>query len=338
MVQIANMAAITYNNTSTNLPNWGETDTHIKLPQGYAYETPNHFVHIYGTSSGLNLVSPGLMVTERKNGTLSDWVIRNFGAQNIQPMTNSIGHSVDAVWRPGIVQYSEILQSLDFTAMQMHGSENALRPLVEKLDEILVFIEPDANNLNCYGHKTRELLILACTEVENQWKFYMSKAQAQPARRNFTTVDYVRLVDRLYLREYQIKSKSHSQIPSIRPFENWNAAASTASIPWYDAYNQTKHDRDQHFNQATLLHCLHSVAAAIVLHCVRFSPMIMLNQINTFSSLINQHFDIELINSAPTSYYLPHLNFPANLNDQLQIFNGLSSGYMTPYTVEPFVL
>ena len=38
--------------------------------------------------------------------------------------------------------------------------------------EIFEYIEADINGLKFYIHKTRELLILACTEVENQWQHY----------------------------------------------------------------------------------------------------------------------------------------------------------------------
>ena len=52
-----------------------------------------HFVHLYGKDSELNIISVGLTVIEGKNGALEDWVKRVFGAKEIMPLDNKIGHA-----------------------------------------------------------------------------------------------------------------------------------------------------------------------------------------------------------------------------------------------------
>ena len=77
------MNAIVYINTKTTIPRFSN-DAHISQSRGYAYETDTHFVHIYGKIQGIWVISTGLTVTEKKTGTLEDWVINTFGAEDIQ--------------------------------------------------------------------------------------------------------------------------------------------------------------------------------------------------------------------------------------------------------------
>ena len=92
----------------------------------------------------------------------------------------------------------------------MRLSEYSLRLLVQKIDEIFLYIEPDTKSLNTYSHKTRELLILACTEVENFWQYYMTQAGQTPQNgRNYTTKDYVKLAEKLHLKDYEFTLKTY---------------------------------------------------------------------------------------------------------------------------------
>jgi len=52
----------------------------------------------------------------------------------------------------------------------------------------------------------------------------------------------------------------YKNIPDFRPFHEWDVSNPTGSLPWYKAYNQTIHERKEHFDKATLLNCLNVVA------------------------------------------------------------------------------
>ncbi|ENM5803791.1 hypothetical protein V4V58_003862 [Vibrio mimicus] len=185
------MNGIFYNNTITTLPGWAEP-LHLSQPIGYAYETATHFVHLYGKDHGLNVISVGLTVIEQKNGTLVDWVQRVFGAQNIQPLSLPIGDTVESLWRPSLYYSKDIEAALNIDPYEQRSAEQALRVLIEKLDDILLYVEPSPSGLASYGHKSRELLILACTEVENLWTSIFQKAGIPPSNnRMYTTQDYV---------------------------------------------------------------------------------------------------------------------------------------------------
>jgi hypothetical protein len=245
---------------------------HHEHPRGIAYETDTHFVHMYGRNSGLWVISPGLTVTVRKTGALRDWIVSAFGATDVEDSTHDVGQTTDGVWRPGLYYAAEMLQGLGNSEVERRLAEQALRLLIQKLDEILVYIEPTTRGLDTFGHKTRELLILACTEVENGWTHYLKRAKATPvAGQNFTTRDYVKLDQPLFLQDFEISLPLYADIAPIKPYQGWDANRSTQSLSWYDAYNKTKHDRSEHFETATVRNCISAVTAALVLFCIRFS-------------------------------------------------------------------
>jgi hypothetical protein len=332
------MKGITYNNTKTAIPGW-VSNLHLEQSKGYAYETDLHFVHFYGRSTGFQIISVGLTTIEKKVGLLEDWVKRIFGAEDIESLNVEVGNTIEGVWRPSLYYYEDTYQALNCSQVEMRLAEQSLRLLIDKLDEIFLYVEPAKQCLDVYSHKIRELLILACTEVENSWLSYMTKTASKPINgKTFTTKDYIKLVDKLFLKEYQFKLRSYNDLPPVSPFNNWNTMAPTSSLTWYDAYNKTKHDRTSYFASATLWDCINAVVANLVMHCVKFSPFPMFEQSDVFSSLVKQHFTAELTNCSSTSFYLPRISFPDNIRNDLFVFDPRKSGYTKPYNVTPLLL
>lgn len=332
------MNGIYYNNTTTTLPNW-VGPLHESRSLGYAYETNTHFVHLYGENYGLNVISVGLTVIEQKNGSLIDWVTRVFGAQNIQPLKLPIGDTIEGIWRPSLY-YSEDMQSaINVDTFEKRSAEQALRVLIEKLDDILLYVEPNKNGLSSYGHKSRELLILACTEVENLWTSVLQKAATQPINgRVFTTQDYVKLLPKACLNEFEITFKNYSGLRKFKPYSSWNPQQPTQSLSWYDAYNKTKHDRNSNFNEAILENVMDSIAAVITIFCAKFGPFTLIKDNNSLSSMINQHFEICLNNSDPATYYVPKIELPNNTRNDLFVYDCYREGHQKPWNVQPLVL
>src|SRR5690242_12333578 len=96
-------------------------------------------------------------------------------------------------------------KGLGTTDTERHEHLQSVRLLIERLDELFLYIEPSANSLLTYGHKTRELLILACTEVENAFRHYFRVSNTPPINgREYTTNDYVKLHPTLFLPEFEI--------------------------------------------------------------------------------------------------------------------------------------
>ena len=326
------MDAIVYFNTMTTLPGWVPT-VHVQEPRGFAYETSTHFVHLYGRGSDLWILSTGLVATEKKAGSLDDWVTRVFGARDIKHSIHPVGHTIRGVWRPGLFYFEEIAQGLGVAEQEQRSAEQALRLLIERLDELLLYIEPDSNGLKAYSHKTRELLILACTELENNWKHYMMLAGVTPTGGQFNTNEYVKLVGPLYLTEYEVQLKPYLTVPSLRPFKTWSPSAPTQSLPWYDAYNKTKHDRTQHFDKATLENCISAVAANVVMFSVRFGPISLYESRGTLSTLVNHLFGLHLRDCRPETFYIPSIQVPDGTTEAL--ICGGRKEWAQPWVVQP---
>ena len=331
------MKGLCYENTSTNLPGWVNT-VHHEQKFGYAYETDTHFVHFYGKEA-YYIISVGLTVTEKKSGSLEDWCVRRFGATNIKTMQVAIGHSIESLWRPSLYYWDDTCAALKINDSEQLSEESALRVLIQQLDNLLLYIEPSSSGLDCYSHKTRELLILSCTEVENQWRAILDKAEVLPSNgRTYSTNDYSRLIGKVFLEEFSVKLRSISSTPVIKPFVNWTIANPTKSIKWYDSYNETKHNRESHFDSAKLRFVIESVAANLVLYSVRFSPLSLINNTNNFSSMVNQVFNISMDGSNRESFYLPLLDTSKIQRQECIVFDSYREKLNAPWIVDKLVL
>ena len=86
--------------------------------------------------------------------------------------------------------------------------------------------------LDTYGHEIRNLLILACTEIEAHWRGILNANRVKKDR--YTTVDYVSLLDAMRLDKFSVNFPRYPWLRSRRPFEGWTSAAPTQSLRWYD--------------------------------------------------------------------------------------------------------
>ena len=224
---------------------------------------------------------------------------------------NKVGYVIKHVWRPGL--YIDIEKALEIDMSEMNRAKRELRILVEQLYDILMYIEPD--NLTACGHKIRELLILACTEVESSWISYMKIAGENCNR--LTTVDFVKLCPPLFLKEYKIIFCHYPMKKEVAPFKEWNDSEPTKSLPWYYAYNMSKHNRKDYFQKATLECCLNAIIANIIMFCVRYSPYNIIAPFDICSQLISENFIIQLENYDISSFYTPY--FKSSSDDDLSL-------------------
>lgn len=331
------MRGIYYENTQTNIPGW-EPSLHESVPYGFAYETDSHFVHFYGNRGDFNLIAVGLTAIQSKNGTLRDWVQNVFGAINIQPLSNEIGHVTDGIWRPSLRFRDDIQTALNVDSFDRQSSGQALRNLITKLDELFLYIEPSTHGLQAHGHKCRELLILACTEVENHWVSLIKRSNIQNSSGRYITRDYVKLLAPCFLEEYKVRYKNHSGLRDFNPFIGWDFANPTTSLKWYDAYNKTKHDRNTAFHYATLENVLDAIAACIVMYCVKYGPYDLISDNTLLSGAINEHCTISFEDSDKGSYYIPRLTHPENTRKDLFVYDSYREKHNDSWVTNPLVL
>jgi hypothetical protein len=156
------------------------------------------------------------------------------------------------------------------------GSVHAARVQFGRLRELLQYIEPRGANLKAYGHATRDLLVLACTEVETGWKAVLRengykrvdhKQKMVDARFWNCERDYVNVVKPMRLHDWEVTLMGHPHVKPIRPFAGW---APSAPPRWYKAHNAVKHDRERDFSRATLRDCIEALAGVFVMVCAQF--------------------------------------------------------------------
>lgn len=269
---------------------------------------------------------------------MTDWVRRVFGAQDILPLKKEIGHITQGIWRPSLYYVEDTNIALGINEFEKRASGQALRVLIEKLDNTLLYIEPSKNGLASYSHKCRELLILACTEVENQWASIIKNTNLAKPTGRYSTNDYIHLLDNCFLNEYRIKFLNYDGLRDFKPFLHWNAFNPTTSLTWYDAYNKTKHNRTEEFHYSTLENSMDAISACIVMYCVKYGPFSLLESNTSLSTIINQHFSISLENSDPSNYYIPKIELPENTRSDLLIYDCYRERHNKPWIMDSLIL
>ncbi len=120
------------------------------------------------------------------------------------------------------------------------------------------------------------LLLTACTEVESQWagilRAHRYEQQTCRKQRTWSTNDYVKLFHPLQLNRWHIDFPGIPSNSMIAPFHGWDAERPTQTLPWYSAYNETKHDRETKLEEATLKMAIEAVAAAGIMVAAQFGP------------------------------------------------------------------
>lgn len=170
------------------------------------------------------------------------------------------------VKHPGAYYPRMMRENLRFTHQGQSFLQDmrAYQNIQSSLDSLFNFIEPAEINLKTYGHKIRELLILACTEAE----YLLLKTLTENGyteKQRYNTTDYIKCRDILRLNQYEVGLTQYSNLGIFTPFKGWTESSPTTSIPWYDAHNQVKHNRSDNIPHANLKHLLDAVAAIHIL-------------------------------------------------------------------------
>ncbi len=161
-------------------------------------------------------------------------------------------------WSPGTLQ----------EASAIAVAQSQLSVLTQQLEKICQTIHPTRKTFDAFGHDIRNLLILACTEVESHWRAILVANGLH--KRTFNTKDYVALSKAMKLEEYAVTFPAYPWIEAIAPFKGWDSSAPTATLKWYDAYNAVKHNRENEFERATLHRAFEAVTACSILMTAQF--------------------------------------------------------------------
>jgi hypothetical protein len=139
--------------------------------------------------------------------------------------------------------------------------------LQKDLIKLFDYIEPADENLSAYSFRVHELLLRACVEVEANCKAILA-ANKYSGRRSLNMDDYKKIEQSHKLSGYRVRFPTWHGIRAERtPFAAW---ATSSSLPWYRAYNSTKHDRHDNFELATFEHMLDAVCGCLVILSSQF--------------------------------------------------------------------
>lgn len=218
--------------------------------------------HFVGTlSSDTGSVAEG--INQFSSSPMGGLLLSHSRVKEIEQSTRQPGEYNARVWRQWSGPSAESYGS-SFTDCSV-----AFDNLEIDLESIFRTVEPDqGRNDDVYGHKFRELLILACTEVEALFKGLFD-AHGHAADR-MTTKDFIKTLPVLQLDRWGISLGRYGDYPQLLPFAGWSPVSPTQSLGWYHAYNQAKHDRRRNFSMATMRHTINAVAAVAVLIAAQF--------------------------------------------------------------------
>jgi len=215
---------------------------------------------------GSGLLGPGEHSDEEVEKAIADHLSR-YGPIRVQKCLFHSGEYHPRIWRGEF--------SPQATPESVRALSNCLQQaqlLFEHQNSVFRAIHPDARNAGSFGHEPRSLLILACTTVEASLKAILN-ANGYRGKDDRTTMnDYVNLAKPMRLREWIVAMPLYPDWPRIQPFASWDETKPTQSLPWYDAYNQTKHDGETKLHLASLANTVDAVAAVFILLLAQFGP------------------------------------------------------------------
>lgn len=147
---------------------------------------------------------------------------------------------------------------------------NQLELLLDDLFDVFNVVAPYKENLSCFGNKIRNIIILACTEIDSMMKGILEKSKVKPQFKFYTTNDYIKLNVPLQLNEYTLSLSRFEELDDFKPFFKWNSNNPTGSLSWYLDYNNVKHDRESNFSKANLTNAIDSIMALAALMVSQF--------------------------------------------------------------------
>jgi hypothetical protein len=143
----------------------------------------------------------------------------------------------------------------------------AFQILQKDLLDLFDFVEPSDINLPCYSYRIHGLHMRMCIEVEANCKAILSENGYSKAG-DWDMRDYKKLNPTHQLSSYEVRLPLwHGTKTTRSPFLAWSTGRTP---PWYDAYNQAKHDRHNKFALASFEALLDATCGLVALLSSQF--------------------------------------------------------------------
>jgi hypothetical protein len=144
------------------------------------------------------------------------------------------------------------------------------------LQAIFEYLEPSDECRSAYSYRIHALMMRTCIEVEANFKAILEENTFTPRGRFPNMTDYRKVDVTHHLSSYEVMLPIWSGTPPIlNPFAEWRAERGRAvnggvALPWYQAYNTSKHDRHVEFKKANFENLVMAVAGLLVLISSQF--------------------------------------------------------------------
>ena len=160
--------------------------------------------------------------------------------------------------------FIECYKDLPINNFQEYSNQlRQLEIILDDIAEVFKVIAPNCNQFSVYGHAIRNIIILACTELDARMQSILANNGVNPYGQYFEMKDYFKLKDALKLDEYELSFYRYGDLRTFSPFSAWD---NDKQLDWYKAYNHIKHNREKNFSEANLLNAINAIMAyAIIL-------------------------------------------------------------------------
>jgi len=142
------------------------------------------------------------------------------------------------------------------------------------LQEIFEYTEPADECRLAYSYRIHALLMRTCIEVEANFKAILKENKFTLPKRPVNMNDYRKVDVSHHLSSFEVLLPIWNPAPlRVAPFAQWlptRGTATLAPLPWYQAYNASKHDRQDEFRKANLDALVTAVAGLLVLITAQF--------------------------------------------------------------------
>lgn len=220
-------------------------------------------------------------------------------------LTPGSGNRYSHIYRPIYISKYDVIY--DFNPLQEIPSEQYIDPpivnyceyndyirqltlLLTELFDVFQTVEPNSDNVEVYGNTFRNIIILACTEVDGLMKKVSMDNGLQGHDGKYSTKDYVNFKNPLQIDKYTTCFNFIDELGETTPFLGWDSVNSTQSLSWYNAYNLVKHDRINNKEKANMKNAIESVMAFAVVMMAQFGyrNSIWENNIGKYIKVINE--------------------------------------------------
>lgn len=185
------------------------------------------------------------------------------------------------------------------------------------LQRLFEYVEPSDTNLATYSYRIHELFMRACIEIEANFKAILmentfnpkDKAGRPRPEKSWKIQDYWKINKTHHLSAYKVILPIWSGGNSIfEPFKNWN---SQVELSWYQAYNESKHDRQLKFKEASLENLLNSISGLLVLLSSQFGMETFSSGAATRTVKVDSYYA-----TTPALGNFFHIEFPSNWSEE----------------------